>query len=167
MRLPPPIDWEKRLRSALQGAQAPPVDDWRRSCDLSVLNRWERTQWLRHAMRHNDDEAFDYLLSHGFAKYAKSGASCMLWSALMRPSYIRKLVAHGCDPNCTEKTGRPILHRALADGYPEIIEVLLDCGADPNRMYKNYHPLDWADSYSLPLLEAAGALRPKDVSVLQ
>ena len=159
MRLPPPIDHRTILEDILHGKGLPPVDHWRRGCDLAVLNRWERTRWLRTAMREKDDEAVDFLLNRGFATYALSGPSCLLWSAFgaLRLDYLSRLISLGCDPNCYDHKRQPILFAALDLAYPGVVKVLLDGGADPDTKFREWYPLDWADQYTEPLLLATGA----------
>jgi uncharacterized protein len=78
---------------------------------------------------------------------------------------IRNLIDHGADPNYESDDGYPSLHSALvaerADRY-EVLEILLDAGADVNqRGINDWTPLHHAaardDVRAIEILVARGA----------
>eukprot|EP00118_Oscarella_pearsei_P019796 m.212452 g.212452 ORF g.212452 m.212452 type:complete len:132 (+) comp39772_c0_seq61:664-1059(+) len=53
-----------------------------------------------------------------------------------RLSFVKHFVKLGVDPSQADDTGRTSLHWASARGYPDIVELLLSCGASINAKDK-------------------------------
>lgn len=99
---------------------------------------------------------------------------CLEYAIYASPlPFIRRLLERGADPNYAHHAGFPSLIAALTclraapgraarpDAH-EILEALLDAGADPNqRGHNDYTPLHWAasegDERAVRLLLARGA----------
>jgi uncharacterized protein len=48
------------------------------------------------------------------------------------PGAVAFLVRHGADYRAKDNQGMTALHKAIAQGYEEVVSQLLELGADPN-----------------------------------
>lgn len=98
---------------------------------------FENEPLLIEALRAGRQELAGTLLEHGADPNRpgpKPGAPSPLVVALDADSeaLVRLLVTHGADPNGPDRTGAPLLFRALRQQAPGRLRLLLDVGADPN-----------------------------------
>jgi uncharacterized protein len=99
---------------------------------------FENEPLLIEALKAGRMELARVLLEHGADPNRpgpKPGAPSPLLVALDAGSepLLRMLVAHGADPNGPDRTGAPLLFRALRHKAAEQVRLLLAAGADPNR----------------------------------
>ena len=111
-----------------------------------------------------------------FARHAGSATPVHLAACFGQTAVLEALLAHGCNPNATDATGRTPLHAALehADPLPQI-RALIRAGADPEAPAANNETplgavldhadpdvprwLRWGDAWPLP----GRALRASDL----
>ena len=59
-------------------------------------------------------------------------------SGIGREAIARLLLAKGADPNLRNRKGSTALHEAAYSGYPNIVQMLIDAGADLNVAESEY-----------------------------
>jgi F-type H+-transporting ATPase subunit beta len=114
-----------------------------------TLNANDATALVRAAER--DDMAMVRLLVERGADVNMAcrcaGAESPMWLAVATrsPAMSRYLAEHGADVNLPAFAGHAPLHVAAMRGWEELVELLLDFGADPTqRDYGGRTPVEWA-----------------------
>jgi hypothetical protein len=72
---------------------------------------------------------------------------------------VERLIAEGHDLNALDDLGMTPLHCAVYGGYAELVRVLLQAGADPNRMSSDRTPALWHAQDDFGMYDIAAILK--------
>ncbi len=129
--------------------------------DMELLELPLKPEMIREIIRINPEEslikALPPIIDNGFniTRLGETGFSALHQCILYKDTTVLAdfLLHQGCDVNEASEIGATALHIAAASGKSELVELLLEKGADPyvlNRL--GYSPLDIAEKETADLL---------------
>jgi hypothetical protein len=150
-------------------AAAMPSWKWLRELDAELFGcptcRADWVTLLQHAARHGQPGVVATLIKSGASVEYYGDRGCQaLTSAVVGgdTKVIAMLVAHGADVNSTNFSSSVVHIAAGFSRKPEVLQYLLDAGAQPNVMdSRGWTALDWASVWNpgaRPMLAAYGAV---------
>lgn len=140
------LKWSPLHRALSLGTMEDLKSELRNSTDLEARDVWDRTPFLLSLLK-GDIEAAQLLAEHGadiFASGQKSASICYAVES-GNVALVRWLVERGCSIESTNYLDHTCLTLAAELGNREMVQTLLELGANPNV----------EDSFSSPLRNAA------------
>ena len=142
-----------------------------RGVDVNIRVEPEGTIPVMMASQGGHPEMVDYLLAEGADVRATvaRGDSVLHFAASAKPwnpMVFESLIKAGADVDAVAELNAAVIHRAVTENHPELVDILLDAGADPligmvnpGKEGDGMLPLDLARAYSPSLLSTDAGRR--------
>lgn len=119
---------------------APWLEETRNFIDLDIAEKHYSSEGIEWTQQENRRLAKAALLEHGISWHGESLAQCVRDGDA---ESVRLFVASGFPPDVRDKAGVPLLCLAARFKHRNVVELLLDCGADINAQSddRGYSPL--------------------------